>query len=394
MGAQDALYVTKMCLDRYSSRTVVLIGIAGSLDDEVLVTDVVVADSVDDYLQDSALKDEQFKPGGRGYRPHIRLNNFIVNLRYTHRLDWEELSEKSRTDIESAVKGAELGEELRNIVRTTGFECSSGHIASGPMVGASKEFAEWLKTNIDRKYKALEMETAGVMNAVYQGAGDERVLVVRAISDVSDRRKEKLDQLGKGALRATAMRNAIRLVQCLFRIGAFEHVETLTGSWWIYGLVGAMQKATLYSVGYFNLHEISGHNGVVENGKVFRFNRDAGQIGAARGEWHSRPFVIGPELLDISYTMDRRNILRRTKRDGPAEYKSVMELRRDTTQPLVGEERWMGAFHDLQERRQVSGVILAEKLSHQIEGPEGAFQMVQENGSRLIDALLKGFVSP
>jgi hypothetical protein len=88
-------------------------------------------------------------------------------------------------------------------------------------VGASKDFAGWLRDR-DRKYLALEMETAGVMNVVYQHAGDERLLAVRAISDLSDDRKSMLDDVGGGALRTLAMRSAIRLLNVLMRAGEFD----------------------------------------------------------------------------------------------------------------------------------------------------------------------------
>lgn len=163
--------------------------------------------------------------------------------------------------------------------------------------------------------------------------------------------------------------------------------------WWIYGLVGTKQKTNLFSVGYYKLRQTSPHDAVIESGRVFRFDRDMRQIGMPRGEWKSHQFLIGSDKINVFYTMDRRGILRRSKQDGPAEYESVLQLHRDTTRPIVGDERWAGSFHDLQERRQVNGIILAERLSEEIDGLEAAAQKMRENGAKFIDALLDKFVS-
>ena len=89
----------------------------------------------------------------------------------------------------------------------------TGHIASGPMVGAANQFVQWLKEKHDRKLLALEMESAGVLNAAHKRA--VKSLIIRGVSDYSDERKSELDRLGGGALRRYAMNNALELLWVL-----------------------------------------------------------------------------------------------------------------------------------------------------------------------------------
>jgi nucleoside phosphorylase len=224
MGAQDAGHVTALLLRRYSPRTIVLVGIAGSLDSDILVGDVVVAETIEDYFQDGRVEDGRFAAAGRVYRPHTRLMNVARHLRKTHPVVWQRLREQSSTDAADAVCTMKNPETVSALIRGGGLKIAVGHIASGPVVGTARSFASWLKT-LDRKFLALEMESAGVMNAIYQCAGDERALIVRGISDLSDERKKQLDTAGSGVFRGLAMRNALRLIMALFESGAFEHRE-------------------------------------------------------------------------------------------------------------------------------------------------------------------------
>jgi nucleoside phosphorylase len=79
-----------------------------------------------------------------------------------------------------------------------------------------------MAANAQSQYAALDMESAGVMNAIHLHAGDQRALVIRGISDLSDARKSQLDATSSGGLRRLAMRNAIRLFVALARTGELE----------------------------------------------------------------------------------------------------------------------------------------------------------------------------
>ena len=90
----------------------------------------------------------------------------------------------------------------------------TGHIASGPIVGATNQFVQWLKEKRDRKLVALEMESVGVMNAAHKRAY-QFTNYSRNFSDYSDERKTKLDEISGGALRRYAMNNALALLWVL-----------------------------------------------------------------------------------------------------------------------------------------------------------------------------------
>lgn len=229
MGAQDAGQFTNMILTRYSPKTFAVLGIAGSLSGEVLVGDVVVADQVDDYLQDGRVEEDGLAPSRRSYRPHTRLNNFIRYLPFTDKNSWDDIVRENAADLHKLTDGRDLGKAAGAVLGQGAAHPHIGHLASGPLVGASQSYKAWL-TALDRKYLALDMETAGVMNAIYNNAGDERVLIIRGISDMSDGRKAHLDRIGdrigRGVFRGFAMRNSIRLLLALIRKGLFERGET------------------------------------------------------------------------------------------------------------------------------------------------------------------------
>ncbi len=226
MGEKEAASLTRKLIDSYEPHTIVLLGIAGSLSSNVRICDVVVADQVDDYLARARANTGEdhrldFELSGKSYRPDIRLLNTIKFFRFDHPDMHKRLSSDSQADIHGL--GGRIDDELV-VSELIGkeFQLHWGPVASGDIVAASADFCRWLLGR-DRKYRAIEMEAAGVMSEIYESAGAEKVMVLRGISDCSDERKAKLDQIAGGSLRAIALRNAIRLLWMLFEIGAFEH---------------------------------------------------------------------------------------------------------------------------------------------------------------------------
>ena len=93
-----------------------------------------------------------------------------------------------------------------------------GPIASGPVVAAAKRFVAWVRST-NRNYLGLEMESGGVLAAVYGRTDPTRSLVLRGISDFGDSRKKELDAISAGGLRRYAMRNTVRLLWSLMEAG-------------------------------------------------------------------------------------------------------------------------------------------------------------------------------
>ena len=226
MGKTEAASLTRKLIDAYSPSTLVLLGIAGSLSPSVRLCDVVVADQINDYLARARAEPGkehtvEFGVGGKAYRPDVKLLNVVKSFEFKHPEAYKRLKSESQADVnrldsrirEDLVGSGLLGKE---------FEYHCGPIASGDIVAASTDFCRWLLSR-DRKYRAIEMEAAGVMGEIYESAGAERVMVLRGISDCSDERKERLDRTSDGLLREIALRNAIRFLWALFDVEAFEH---------------------------------------------------------------------------------------------------------------------------------------------------------------------------
>jgi hypothetical protein len=159
------------------------------------------------------------------------------------------------------------------------------------------------------------------------------------------------------------------------------------GRWWVYSLLGTRQEERLYSVGYFRVIELPDRHAFIRDARVSRINPDTGELIGSRGEWSTHPFVFGADRMQFVCRMDRRRILDRTEKDGPAEYRSLVELRRTASKPVTGEARWEGTFDDLRDRKAVSGTMLVEPLGQSVVTADDALSMVRRSGLSLIQAL-------
>jgi len=72
----------------------------------------------------------------------------------------------------------------------------------------------------DRKYLAIEMESAGILASAYTHGIDS--LIIRCISDFGDKRKKELDGIGEGILRQYAMNNGLALLWRMMKLGLID----------------------------------------------------------------------------------------------------------------------------------------------------------------------------
>ncbi len=224
MGPVKAGLVTQRFIRQWKPRTLVMLGIAAALSHDVRLGDVIVASQVDAYLENSKAVQTTdhdgytFTFGGEVYRSSTYLLNLALNFKFVHQkvfLDWQAHCAR---ELRRLLPEQSLRDLIQNGMLQDHVEMTRGHLASGPVVGASKAFTDWLKSR-DRKYLALEMESAGLMAAVYEQADPKHTLVLRAISDYGDERKEELDKVEQGAIRCYAMHNAIQLLWRFFDAG-------------------------------------------------------------------------------------------------------------------------------------------------------------------------------
>lgn len=219
MGPTQAGLAAQGALQRLNPATLVLLGIAAGIDKDALLGDVIAADVVDGYLENAKAVgdgDGRFRltTAGEPFRTSDAILKAIQNFEFEHEALYRAWREEAKV---------ELADEARHDLAARGFlgaapSLLTGHIASGPVVGAAAEFTSWLKSR-DRKYLALEMEAAGFLAAVHQRQSPTSTLVLRGISDFGDERKQSLDATGNGAFRRYAMQNALRLLWGLLSAG-------------------------------------------------------------------------------------------------------------------------------------------------------------------------------
>lgn len=225
MGLEKAALATDRFTKRHQPTTIVMLGIAGGIDKDVKLGDVVVVDSATNYLdRGKAVEGTQdtftFEMGGNSYRCSENLVRAVQDLEFAHYQLYQEWQEeaKKRRESEVALKQWQ-GEEFRDKPVYI-----NGPIASGPLVVSSESFTQWLKTH-NRNFLAVEMEGAGMLSAVYSNADPQRTLILRGISDHADAEKQKLDGIGKGAIRQYAMNNVISLLWKLLEAGVFGNTH-------------------------------------------------------------------------------------------------------------------------------------------------------------------------
>ncbi len=227
MGATKTALVTEKLISKWKPDTLVLLGIAGSLDNDVMLGDIVVADQIDMYLENAKAVPAEtgegyaFQLSGEVYRGShglcVAANHFEIAYRELFS-NWQEQCVGKLQQLLPSMKVAKTAIDRQYQQKP---QVHIGHIASGSAVGASLAFKNWLKNQRDRKYLALEMEAGGFMTAIHE-RDDLQSLVLRAISDYGDEHKQRLDKTGKGVFRRYAVHNVVLLLQSFFEADLFR----------------------------------------------------------------------------------------------------------------------------------------------------------------------------
>lgn len=229
MGSTKAALVAERLMKTFRPSTVVVLGIAAGIHEDIRVGDVIVADQVDSYLVStkavSKRKRTYFQHAGEIHRPAWEICQEVSNLQFAYPAIYEKWITACQRNLEGLTPNDKAADLVsKNIIRQQPY-LFVGHMVSGDVVCASEEFAAWIQTK-DRNYKALEMESGGVLETAYSHISPARTLVIRGISDFGDSRKKELDQIGEGALRRYAMRNAARLLWALFEAGGLRQIPS------------------------------------------------------------------------------------------------------------------------------------------------------------------------
>jgi nucleoside phosphorylase len=230
MGISEAQLAADRALTKWKPKVIINIGIAASLHNDLKLGDVLIADQVDAY--DANLKAIPSEEGSwnlqhRGivfHGDHFLLQ-YVKQFQFTHRNLYDSWRSSSK-DIQHelipqddviALKHQQVLGDLPSL--------NIGHLASGSIVGAASEFANFLKSR-DATLRALEMEAGGMARAAVKRTLPISWLVIRGISDLGDERKTQFDSTGDGGLRKLAMRNATNLMLTLLESGLLSQINT------------------------------------------------------------------------------------------------------------------------------------------------------------------------
>ena len=213
MGPGRAAGTGSILVDRFTPAILAVIGIAGSLTDDLLLGDVLVPNEVYAIFENSAATDLgqkwELKLSGKHYQSDAHLLNQVrqFHRKYPNILkQWQQRARhRSLKSLGPTLSGKAHAD---SITRTTPLVVAGdNNLASGPAVGKSEAFAQWVKGQ-NRKAHALEMETAAAFDAAWTTIHPPRLLAIRGISDFADKRKERVEKDYEGKFRTISMQNA------------------------------------------------------------------------------------------------------------------------------------------------------------------------------------------
>lgn len=225
MGSTSAAISTISFLAKYQVKTIVNMGIAGSLDSDFRLGDVIVANSVDGYFENAkAINSTEtgfsFEFSGDVLKTSEEFIKIVDNLPFASKVLYKDLEEKSKKFLTSNFDDITLKDFEDFHLISEEVKLTKGKIASGTILNTSDNFSNFLKRHRDRKYKCIEMESYGILLSLSNKKFNS--LVIRGISDFADDRKSKLDTNYKGKLRTLAMFNCINLFKVYLELKAFE----------------------------------------------------------------------------------------------------------------------------------------------------------------------------
>lgn len=250
MGNTRSANVTSAVAEKVKPADIVVLGIAGSLANDVEPGDVFIPDSVVEYLANSATEGEgetwTFRTSGNHFQTSVRLLNrfqFFAHTQQPYYAQWHDDTVQRRTElIQEPIQNATIAAGLVMRGECKLYAGDDRMLASGPAVGKGKAFLKWLTKEVDRKVAAMEMESAGVYDAGIIRTPAPRTISIRGISDFADERKDKIENSAKGLFRELAVKNALSLLIHGIEAGLFQPDAAHSN-----GLANAVQTSVVES---------------------------------------------------------------------------------------------------------------------------------------------------
>jgi nucleoside phosphorylase len=224
MGPLAALQATSRLLGFADVKLLVLLGMAGAIDDDVAIGDVVIASEINEFQANS-----KAESAGDSYEVRYSGRHWPLEYRIREAVTHFEFSDRGAFNKWQAIVSnhyAEITIENKDQVCSAQSTLHLGPIASGNVVAASKAFVTEVK-KINRKFLAIDMEAAGIASAASERMHPLPCLVVRGISDHADEKKKLLDKESKNTWRRYCVRNASSLLRSLLAWDGFLSVVGL-----------------------------------------------------------------------------------------------------------------------------------------------------------------------
>ena len=205
MGTLPAMNVAQRLLKFADVRLLVLLGLAGAIDDSVAVGDLVVAEEVNEYQASSKAKSTadgyEVQYSGRHWSLDFEIREAVRHFEYSYPECFNSWQTAVADDFSA------LDARNKETVCSLPPKLHIGPIASGNIVAASTAFLEEVR-RINRKFVAIDMEAAGVAFAATERTHRVPWLVLRGISDRGDEYKTDLDNQNQ-VWRRYSVRNAV-----------------------------------------------------------------------------------------------------------------------------------------------------------------------------------------
>jgi nucleoside phosphorylase len=216
MGPLPALQAAIRLLGFTDVNLLVVLGVAGALDGDVALGDVVVGREINEFQANSKAESVdggyEVRYSGRHWTLDFGVREALSNFEFSAKTCFDGWL-SATTDHYRDVGSHQEAETERPVMHL-------GSIASGNVVAASSAFVAEVK-RIDRKFLAIDMEAAGIASAAGDRIHPLPCLVIRGISDRSDEKKSSLDSDGKKVWRRYAVRNATAFLRELLNWDGF-----------------------------------------------------------------------------------------------------------------------------------------------------------------------------
>ena len=219
MGKLPAMGAAMHLLRFADVKVLALLGLAGAIDADVEVGDVVVADEVNEFQASSKAASTtdsyQVQYSGRHRSLEFAIKESIRHFQYSCPDGFGKWQAQVTDDFNAIVVPD------KEAVCSLPAKLHLGPMASGDVVAASSAFLDEIR-RINRKFLAIDMEAAGVTYAATERIHPVYWLVVRGISDRGDEQKKSLEHSSRGIWRRYCTRNAIGVLQGLFSWESFR----------------------------------------------------------------------------------------------------------------------------------------------------------------------------